>query len=162
MSDETSNIPEVSEESKLPAASEQPVITEVKVPRILLEILVYGVPSDMPKIKKLTENIQNQLYKPKLHNKARILYCIDDAKTTEEKRQWLIDNCKCKYYVFANCETYTAKPDYVKNLLFQIRKMDTILLGSKQMGIFVSKNKPVPEEVKEPAQEENTPLTVVK
>jgi hypothetical protein len=152
------------ENSKLPELPEQPtIVAEVKIPRILLEIFIYGVKEDNDKIKKLTDNIQNQLYKPKLHNKARILYYVDGGeKTIEEKKQWLIDNCKCKYYVFANCETYTAKPDYVKNILFQIRKMDTILLGSKQMGIFVSKNKPKPEEIKEPTQKENSPLTVVK
>lgn len=112
-----------------------------KAPKILLEILVYGVESEKPKIKKMLDNIQEQLSKTKYGKKARVLWYIDKGeKTDEEKKQWLIDNANCIHYIFTN-QNHTVTPTFVKDTVLRIKNFHKALTVLKNSNIKFSKNK---------------------
>lgn len=112
------------------------------IPFAMLEVLVYGNEDDKAKIKKMMDNIQEQMYKCKKGKYARILWYIDKGeKTEDEKKQWLIDNCNAKYYVFAP-DTHTVKPDWVKNTLNSIKKFEDSLRTMQSYNVLPSRKKP--------------------
>jgi hypothetical protein len=120
--------------------NEQTVVTQ-KTSRALLEILVYGLESEKAEIKKMMENIQNQMAKTKRGKYARILWYIDKGeKTVEEKKEWLIENANAKYYIFVP-EGNTVKPDFVKGVLLGIKKFEDSLKTMHVLKIIPSRKK---------------------
>jgi hypothetical protein len=82
------------------------------------------------------DELQNQINKIK--NSVRILWYIDKGeKTKEEKEQWLIENCVCKYHLMFKEEDLT--PDYVKKALNNIKKFENSYAGLKTFGLKLSK-----------------------
>ena len=143
-------------ETTAPAQNnEQTKITE-KTSFALLEILVYGLEEDKAEIKKMMENIQAQMAKTKRGKYARILWYIDKGeKTVDEKKSWLIENANAKYYVFTP-ESNTVKPDFVKNILANIKKFEDSVKAMNGSNIRLAKKKV------EQKTEEKTDLKVVK
>lgn len=129
------------------ATNEGIQITE-KAPRVLIEFLIYGIEEDKPKIKPILDELQNQLWKHKKGKLARILWYIDAGeKTVEEKKQWLFENAKSKYYILV--EGYNMPKDYAKTIFLKIKKLEDAIENAKVSGIVVNKNKPTKEEVKQ-------------
>lgn len=119
------------------AVNEQVSVVE-KAPRVLLEFLVQGVEEEKPKIKPLLDNLQNQLFEHKKGKLARILWYIDNGeKTIEEKKEWLIENNKSKYYILVN--EYQIPKDFVKNVFLKIKKLEDAIDNAKSIGLTVSK-----------------------
>lgn len=106
-----------------------------KAAYVLLEVLVYGTEDKKAEIKKVLENIQEQMGKCKKGKYARILWYIDKGeKTEQEKKQWLIENANAKYCVFVPT-TYLVKPKYISDILMQITKYEKSVVGMKTLGI---------------------------
>lgn len=117
----------------------------IKHNRILLEFLVFGVEADKKKITKMTDDLQKQMFTKDNIKRARVLWYIDKGqKTNEEKKQWLLDNCLCKYYVFTP-ENYHVDKKYVNKILASIKQFELKLNSMKAMGVCMAK-KPKPEE----------------
>ncbi len=155
----------MSEETKNPEtpASDVKATPKLKVPRILLEILVVGSSRHESKVKRLLKDIQSQFdaLKTKDQQRVRLLWIKDDGtKTTEEARQWLIENSYCKYYIFTP-ETYSVKTDFVKEALKKINAFETAHSSIKMYGLVVSKNKPNPTAI-EPIEKSETPAAPLK
>jgi hypothetical protein len=103
-----------------------------KIPKALLEILIYGDRKDMDKIDPILKSLQNELNESRRAKKARVLWYVDNGeKPIEEKKQWLMENMNCKYYVYADCENYTINKDLIKNVLFNIKKTEEGIKGLK-------------------------------
>lgn len=139
---------------------EQPngAVLKTTARKILLEILVYGESKDKDKIKKLLDNLQEQLTDRKAKHRARVLWYIDEGeKSIEEKKQWFEDNICCKYFVYAHEEgKYYADKNFVKDTLMKIKKFEDAYVKLKTSGITFNKNKKS-EDVTETKQEnENT------
>ena len=102
-----------------------PEITQ-KVSKILLEVLVYGTEKNKSKVKELNENLQKQIDKHrKSRSRVRVFWSMNDKKSLEETKQWLIDNANCKYYVFANKHNdYSISSDFVSASLLKIKKLE--------------------------------------
>ena len=132
-------------EQKIAGAPEG-IKATVKHNRILLEILVHGTQEDKKKMEKMNTDLQNQMYTKKNIARARILWIVNGEKTAEERKEWLIENCNAKYYVFAP-ETYHVKKDFVDKALLNIKRFETAFNTLKAAGVTISKNKPKPEEV---------------
>lgn len=115
-------------------------------PRTLLEILVHGVEEEKPEIKKLFDNLESQMGKLRKGKYVRILWYIDKGELSkEEKEKWLIENSNCKYYVFLNART--VKPDYVKDLMSAIKKLEDSIKNFKGCSIVIAPKKVVEEKV---------------
>jgi hypothetical protein len=133
-----------SKEAEIAAAEGKPIVKEGKVPRVLIEFLVYGVEADKKKIKKMMDSIQEQMVRARKGKYARVLWYIDKGeKTDEEKREWLIEHSKAKYFVFTK-ETYIVAKDYVKETLFKIKRLEDAITAMRIANIVVAK-KPAPE-----------------
>jgi len=120
-------------------------IVKTSVPRILLEILLYGNNSNKKENAKISDQLQGQLNKMKRNkHKARCLWYIDSGeKSDKEKKEWLIKNSYCKYYVFLDCnDIFHLEKDYIKSLLSKIRILENAVQGIKSMDIKVSPDKP--------------------
>jgi len=129
------------------AIKESVQITE-KAPRVLIEFLVYGVEENRDKIKLMLEDLQNQLFKHKRGKVGRILWYIDGGeKSIEEKKEWLFENARCKYYILL--EGFTIPKDYVKSIFLKIKKLEDAIENAKVAGLTINKNKPSQEEVKQ-------------
>ena len=124
---------------------EQPngAVVKTKTRKILLEILVYGESKDKDKIKKLLDNLQEQLMERKARHRARVLWYIDEGeKSIEEKKQWFADNMNCKYFVYAHEESkYHADKNFVKDTLIKIKKFEDAYVKLKTSGVAFNKNK---------------------
>lgn len=113
------------------------------VPMTLLEFLVYGVEDDKPKIDRVCRKIQEQMGKVKKGHFTRILWYVDKGELTDDqKKEWLINNSKCKYHIFVPT-TYLVKPDYVKNTLMQIKALEYAIDNAKAYGIVPTKKQKV-------------------
>ncbi len=111
-----------------------------KAPKILLEILTYGIEESKAAMKRMNDELQNQMDSRRAKNRVRILYYIDKGELSiEEKKAWLIDKAVCKYYIFAP-EDYKVSNDYVKNLLDKIKKVEDSIQAMKNTGINIKKN----------------------
>jgi len=123
-------------------------VVNVKIPKVLIEILVYGEKKDQEKIERYLKDLQEQMYTKDAVKKVRIFFKVDNGEETiEEKKKGLIENCKSKYYVFGDCEKYNIEKDFVKKILSKIKKFETAFTSLKESGVMVSKIKP--EESKE-------------
>lgn len=111
-----------------------------KAPKILLEILTYGLEENKAAMKRMNEELQKQMDTRKAKNRVRILYYIDKGElSVDEKKAWLIDKAVCKYYVFAP-EDYKVSEDYIKSLLDKIKKAEDSIQAMKGLGITIKRN----------------------
>lgn len=116
--------------------TEQAMVQPTEKPSYaLLEVLVYGTEDKKPEIKKMLDNIQDQMAKCKRGKYTRILWYLDKGeKTDEEKKQWLIENSHSKYCVFAPT-TYLVKPKFISDILMEIRKYEKAIGNMKTLGV---------------------------
>lgn len=141
-----------------PATANQGINTSMQsVPRVLLEIFVYGKESQKPEIKRCLDILENQIRSSKSNDYVRLFYYVDqtECKTVEEIKQWFLENCMCKYYIFANTD-FTVKSDFVKDCITAIRKLEKSVATMKNMGIIVAPKKPEVEVKTEDAASENS------
>lgn len=118
-------------------------VVKTKTRKILLEILVYGERKDKDKIKKLLDNLQEQLLGRKARHRARILWYIDEGeKNKEEKMEWFNENMNCKYYVYAHEENkFYVDKKFVSETLLKIKKFEDSYVKLKTSGVQFNKNK---------------------
>ena len=110
-----------------------------KVPKVLLEILFYGSEDNKEQNKEYLDALQKQLNKPSNANKARIFWCTDKDKTDDEKKQFLIENSECIYYVILNLET-KVDSNFVRKCLSKIENTSKAIKEMKEMNILPKKN----------------------
>ena len=111
-----------------------------KAPKILLEILTYGLEENKAAMKRMNEELQKQMDTRKAKNRVRILYYIDKGElSVDEKKAWLIDKAVCKYYVFAP-DDYKVSEDYINSLLDKIKKAEDSIQAMKGLGITIKRN----------------------
>jgi hypothetical protein len=96
------------------------------VPKILLEILVYGTEKNKEKVKELNQKLQNQIDKHrKSRSRVRVFWSMNSEKSLDKTKEWLLENCNCKYYVFANKDNdYNISSDFVSSSLLKIKKLE--------------------------------------
>jgi hypothetical protein len=114
-----------------------------KIPKILIEILVYCTEEDAKKMNKMLANLQDQLNSSrKAKNRVRIFWTIDKGDTTpEQKKQWLIERAHCVYYVFTP-ENHVIPSNYIKSILENVKKFEESLKFFKRNNVnFMSKYK---------------------
>jgi hypothetical protein len=124
-----------------------PQVTQ-KVPKILLEVLVYGTEKNKEKVKELNQNLQKQIDKHrKSRSRVRVFWSMNDKKSLEETKQWLIDNANCKYYVFANKDNdYSISSDFVSASLLKIKKLEDSIKAMNDSEIKLLPKKVVAED----------------
>ena len=133
--------------NELPKQSEAIQTSVQQVAKVLVEILVYGVESDKEKINKFMSDIQEQIVKAKQSRRVRLLFYIDKGeKSDEEKKQWLIENSVCKYYIIINPKDeafkgFVVPKDYIKNCMKNIKMFEESYEKMKQIGVTIKKNK---------------------
>jgi hypothetical protein len=127
--------------------SETQIEGKAKVSRILCELLAYGTNDDKPKMKAMFAKIQKQINKSKTNkNKVRLLWYVDAGeKTIEEKRQCLIEESNCVFYVFTP-ESYKVSDSYLIDIMRGINLFDRSLELMKKEGIKMKKKSEQPEE----------------
>ncbi len=117
-----------------------------QVPRIWLEILVIGYDDENMRstVSEFMNRIQRQILKFKVEDKVRVFFRLFSRdKDVELEKQWLVDNAKCKYYVFANKdpEDFYLDKEFVKNMTMPLKRLESAMELIKQHGIAISKNK---------------------
>jgi hypothetical protein len=107
-----------------------------KIPRIMLEVLIYGVEKDKTRIKTLLDDIEIQINKSrKAKRRVRVLWYIDKGELSiDEKKKWLIENSNCAYFVFVP-ETYQVSSKYISSMVDNIQQLEKSIQGMKQKGI---------------------------
>jgi hypothetical protein len=98
---------------------------KMKAPLILCEVLVYGLTENKPKMKKILDQLQKQIDRSKINKaKVRVLWYMDSGeKTIEEKKEWLINESNCVFYVFAP-EDLQIPDNYISNLMIGVNMFD--------------------------------------
>lgn len=121
---------------------------QMKAPLILCEVLVYGTEDNKPKIKRMLDSIQKQINKSKTNQaKVRVLFYIDNGeKTIDEKKEWLINESNCVFYVFAP-ESYKVPDNYITNLMIGVNMFDRSLPLMRKEGIVMKKKPSNPAEI---------------
>lgn len=111
-----------------------------KAPRILCELLVFGDESNKGKIKRMLDKLQKLIDKSKTNeSKVRVLWYIDNGeKTIEEKKDWLINESNCVFYVFTP-EDYKISDNYINNLMIGVNMFDRSLGLMRKEGIVMKK-----------------------
>jgi hypothetical protein len=114
------------------------IVEEKNVPRVLLEIFIYGEESNKVKIAKNLDELQVQLAKSrKNRNKARLMYYLDKGeKTVEEKIEWFTLKAKCKYFIAIDGTKLVAK-DFIKSKLQKIRTFENSFNSLKSSNINI-------------------------
>tara|TARA_R110000787_G_scaffold238683_1_gene344879 strand:+ start:1044 stop:1463 length:420 start_codon:yes stop_codon:yes gene_type:complete len=114
-------------------------IEEKNVPRILCEILVYGHKDNVKKVEILKNSLQEQITKSRVaKTRARVLWYLDGGeKSIDEKKQWLIENAKCKYYVILN-GLDKIDESFVKDTLNKIRTLEKSIRSIKSANICIA------------------------
>jgi len=112
--------------------------TKESIPRILLEVFLYGEEKDKEKIKHTIDDLQRQLNQARANkNKARILWYIDNGeKSPFEKIEWFYKNTNCKYFIILD-GTVKVDKAYLKNTLQKIRTFEYSLSTLKSANIFI-------------------------
>jgi hypothetical protein len=134
-------------DNELKKQSEGIDVSVQQVSKVLFEILIFGVETDKEKINKFMSEIQEQIVKSKQSRRVRILFYIDKGeKTDDEKKQWLIENSVCKYYMIINPKDDAFKgfifpKDYIKNCMKNVKLFEESYSKMKQLGITIKKNK---------------------
>jgi len=118
-----------------------------KAPRILCEVLVYGEETDKGKIKRMLDKMQTLIDKSKTNqSKVRVLWYLDNGeKTIEEKKDWLIKESNCIFYVFAP-EDYKIADNYINNIMIGVNMFDRSLGIMRKEGIVMKKNRKIFED----------------
>lgn len=114
-----------------------------KIPKILVEILVYSTEDNAKKMNKMLANLQEQLNSSrKAKNRVRIFWTIDKGDTTpEEKKKWLIERAHCVYYVFTP-ENHVVPSNYIKSILDNVKKFEESYKFFKKNNVnFMNKYK---------------------
>lgn len=121
----------------------QPVKVTTKVPRILVELFVYGVEKDKNIIKERLDELQKQMGKARKNlHKVRILWYVDKGEmSVQEKIEWFKENGKCKYFMAIDGTSEIPK-EFIKNILKKIRTFETSFksLRSSEILVFPKKN----------------------
>jgi len=143
MAQEPVMTPEVEPSAKMPFEG---LDVKTTVPFADLEILVYGEEENKAKIDAMIKDIYNQINTCKDGRCARIMYYLDKGeKTSEEKRQWMLENMKCRFYVFADNVNFKVEPDFIKKSISAIVRYHKAWLHLKDKGIVkVPFKKPQP------------------
>lgn len=111
------------------------------VPKILLEILLYGDNSTKSTNEIIGKSIQEQLNKSRKNkHKARALWYIDNGElSVEKKKKWLIEHSVCKYFILYDLtNNQTIEKDYVQNCLKKIKNVEVAIKSMKASNITVS------------------------
>lgn len=117
------------------------------VPRVLLEVLVYGVTSDKDKLNQFMEDIQEQIKLAKQNRRVRLLFYIDKGELNDEaKENWLINNSVCKYYTIINPRNaesefkgFVVPKDYIKKCMKNIKTFEESYQTMKSLGVKIKK-----------------------
>ena len=114
--------------------------TQMKAPRILCEVLVYGEESNKAKIKSMLDKMQKLIDKSKTNqSRIRVLWYIDNGeKTIEQKKEWLVNESNCIFYVFAP-EDYNLPPNYINNIMIGVNMFDRSLGIMRNDGVVMKK-----------------------
>jgi hypothetical protein len=118
-------------------AQDPGVNVTTSIPFADLEIFVIGTENDKAKIDILKKDLVNQINMCKEGYGARIMYYMDNGeKTFEEKKAWMLENMKCRFYVFANTETvFKVEPDFVKKSMSAIIRYHKAWIHLHNKGI---------------------------
>ncbi len=133
--------------NELPKQSEAIQTSIQQVSKVLVELLVYGVESDKEKISNFMQELQQQIVRSKQSRRVRVLFYIDKGeKSDDEKKQWLIENSVCKYYIIINpreeaFKGFLVPKDYVRNCMKNIKMFEESFDKMKQIGVTIKKNK---------------------
>jgi len=132
------------------------------VPRIMLEILIYGENKDKAKIHAMSESINKQILKSKNKAFARQLFYIDNGeKTVEQKKEWLTEHARCAFQVFAP-DDYIVADNYVVNLLMGCKLFDRSIGLMKKAGITKGRPiKPENEKMENVEQTDEAPIEIL-
>jgi uncharacterized protein YutE (UPF0331/DUF86 family) len=97
---------------------------------------VYGVEKDKERIKKMMAELEKQINSSrKAKYRTRVLWYLDNGeKTIEEKKQWLIENSNCKYYLFTP-DNYDISSNYIKSLIDTIKSYEDSIQTLKLKGV---------------------------
>jgi activator of 2-hydroxyglutaryl-CoA dehydratase len=122
-----------------------------KIPKILVEILLYATEDETKKMNNALAELQSQLNSSrKAKNRVRVFWTIDKGETTaEQKKQWLIERSNCVYYVFAP-ENHVIPSNYIKSILENVKKFEESVKVFKKYGVKIFK----PTTTNEPRKEE--------
>lgn len=134
-------------------------ITE-KVPRVLLEVLVYGTAGKENKktqmhMQRFLDCLQKQINESKKAHMIRGLWVADKGEAvSDDKIKWLIENCNCKYYILID-DNYVIPQTFIKDALKKIKALEASIKDARDFGIVVKKNAQIETEF-------STNLSVVK
>jgi hypothetical protein len=117
------------------------------VPRVLLEILIYGTIEDKDKLNQFMEDFQEQIKFAKQNRRVRLLFYIDKGElSSQAKEEWLINNSVCKYYLMVNPKNpesdfkgYVVPKDFVKNCMKNIKTFEESYSKMKTLGVKIKK-----------------------
>ena len=122
--------------------------SEVNVPRVLLEFLVYGTydkdTKQSKKVMRICKELQQQITNARGNrHKTRILWYADAGeKSDSEKKEWLINKAKCKYYIILASDFDKAinvsLKNYVKNALTKIKLFENAFKSLKSDHICIA------------------------
>ena len=114
----------------------------MKAPIILCEVLAYGLEENKPKIKKMLDKLQRLIDKSKTNqSRVRVLWYADNGeKTIEEKKEWLINQSNCIFYVFAP-EDHKVPDNYINNLMIGVNMFDRAIGVMRKEGIVMKKTR---------------------
>ena len=110
------------------------------VPKILLEILLYGDNSTKSTNDIIGASIQEELNKSRKNkHKARALWYIDNGElSVQKKKEWLIEHSLCKYYIMYDLsKNKSIEKDYVQNCLKKIKNVEVAIKSMKAYNINV-------------------------
>lgn len=113
---------------------------KMSAPLILCEVLAYGIEENKPAIKKMLDKLQKQINRSKT-NKARVRvlwYADNGEKTIEEKKEWLIKESNCVFYVFAP-EDHKIPDNYIHSIMIGVNMFDRSLPLLRKAGVVMKK-----------------------
>ena len=108
------------------------------VPKILLEIFLYGEEKDKKKISSSIEELSKQLNQARTNkNKCRVLWYLDNGeKNIQEKIEWFYKNTNCKYFIALD-GTKKVEKNFMKDSLQKIRTFENSFSNLKSTGIKI-------------------------
>ena len=119
---------------------ENQVDAKMSAPLILCEVLAYGTEENKPKIKMMLLKMQRLIDKSNINNsKIRVLWYVDNGeKSIEEKKEWLINESNCIFYVFAP-EDHKIPNNYINNLMIGVNMFERAIATLRKDGIVKKK-----------------------
>jgi hypothetical protein len=114
---------------------EESVVVKEETPKVLLEFLFYGLEENKVAINNKMQKLQGLMAKSKKASFLRILFYMDRGEATEqEKKDWLIENSNCFYYIFVG-EKESLNEDFVKDRLKHIKNMEIAVKNFKKVNL---------------------------